>query len=96
MFKGFRNETFGRQYRYSHERYGMFTASRSARLRHTIGNGLRRVLLSSIEARHYRVRIEGVEHEFSRYRASLKTPRHHPQPQTDSFKLSGIASRPCA
>ncbi|MFB3828101.1 MAG: DNA-directed RNA polymerase subunit alpha [Bryobacteraceae bacterium] len=49
------------------ERYGMFTAQPFERgFGTTIGNGLRRVLLSSIEgAAITAVRIEGVEHEFS-------------------------------
>jgi DNA-directed RNA polymerase subunit alpha len=49
------------------ERYGMFTAQPFQRgFGTTIGNGLRRVLLSSIEgAAITAVRIEGVEHEFS-------------------------------
>src|SRR3974377_766190 len=49
------------------ERYGMFTAQPFERgFGSTIGNGLRRVLLSSIEgAAITAVRIEGVAHEFS-------------------------------
>src|SRR5438309_9773312 len=49
------------------ERYGMFTAQPFQRgFRTTIGNSLRRVLLSSIEgAAITAVRIEGVEHELS-------------------------------
>src|ERR1700675_3120549 len=49
------------------ERYGLFTAQPFQRgFGTTIGNGLRRVLLSSIEgAAITAVRIEGVEHEFS-------------------------------
>jgi len=49
------------------ERYGMFTAQPFQRgFGTTIGNGLRRVLLSSIEgAAITAVRIDGVEHEFS-------------------------------
>jgi DNA-directed RNA polymerase subunit alpha len=49
------------------ERYGMFTAQPFQRgFGTTIGNSLRRVLLSSIEgAAITAVRIEGVEHEFS-------------------------------
>ncbi len=49
------------------ERYGMFTAQPFQRgFGTTIGNRLRRVLLSSIEgAAITAVRIEGVEHEFS-------------------------------
>ncbi|MDQ2898463.1 MAG: DNA-directed RNA polymerase subunit alpha [Acidobacteriota bacterium] len=49
------------------ERYGMFTAQPFQRgFGTTIGNGLRRVLLSSIEgAAITAVRIEGAEHEFS-------------------------------
>src|SRR5436305_2999524 len=49
------------------ERYGMFTAQPSqGGFGTTIGNSLRRVLLSSIEgAAITAVRIEGVEHEFS-------------------------------
>ncbi|MCL4401708.1 MAG: DNA-directed RNA polymerase subunit alpha, partial [Acidobacteria bacterium] len=49
------------------ERYGMFTAQPFERgFGTTIGNGLRRVLLSSIEgAAITAVKIEGVEHEFS-------------------------------
>ena len=49
------------------ERYGMFTAQPFERgFGTTIGNSLRRVLLSSIEgAAITAVRIEGVEHEFS-------------------------------
>ncbi len=49
------------------ERYGMFTAQPFERgFGTTIGNALRRVLLSSIEgAAITAVRIEGVEHEFS-------------------------------
>jgi DNA-directed RNA polymerase subunit alpha len=49
------------------ERYGQFTAQPFQRgFGTTIGNGLRRVLLSSIEgAAITAVRIEGVEHEFS-------------------------------
>jgi DNA-directed RNA polymerase subunit alpha len=49
------------------DRYGMFTAQPFQRgFGTTIGNGLRRVLLSSIEgAAITAVRIEGVEHEFS-------------------------------
>ena len=49
------------------ERYGMFTAQPFQRgFGTTIGNGLRRVLLSSIEgAAITAVRIEGVAHEFS-------------------------------
>src|SRR5437016_4317977 len=49
------------------ERYGMFTAQPFERgFGSTIGTGLRRVLLSSIEgAAITSVRIEGVEHEFS-------------------------------
>jgi len=49
------------------DRYGMFTAQPFQRgFGNTIGNGLRRVLLSSIEgAAITAVRIEGVEHEFS-------------------------------
>src|SRR6266480_1326326 len=68
MFKGFQKpkrlvantETLS-------ERYGMFTAQPFERgFGTTIGNGLRRVLLSSIEgAAITAVRIEGVEHEFS-------------------------------
>ena len=49
------------------ERYGMFTAQPFERgFGSTIGTGLRRVLLSSIEgAAITAVRIEGVAHEFS-------------------------------
>jgi DNA-directed RNA polymerase subunit alpha len=49
------------------DRYGMFTAQPFERgFGATIGNGLRRVLLSSIEgAAITAVRIEGVSHEFS-------------------------------
>jgi DNA-directed RNA polymerase subunit alpha len=49
------------------ERYGMFTAQPFERgFGTTIGNALRRILLSSIEgAAITAVRIEGVEHEFS-------------------------------
>src|SRR5512142_898254 len=49
------------------DRYGMFTAQPFERgFGSTIGTGLRRVLLSSIEgAAITAVRIEGVEHEFS-------------------------------
>jgi DNA-directed RNA polymerase subunit alpha len=49
------------------ERYGMFTAQPFERgFGSTVGNGLRRVLLSSIEgAAITAVRIEGVAHEFS-------------------------------
>jgi DNA-directed RNA polymerase subunit alpha len=49
------------------DRYGQFTAQPFQRgFGTTIGNGLRRVLLSSIEgAAITAVRIEGVEHEFS-------------------------------
>ncbi len=49
------------------ERYGMFTAQPFERgFGSTIGTGLRRVLLSSIEgAAITSVRIEGVAHEFS-------------------------------
>jgi DNA-directed RNA polymerase subunit alpha len=49
------------------DRYGMFTAQPFQRgFGTTIGNGLRRVLLSSIEgAAITAVRIDGVEHEFS-------------------------------
>jgi DNA-directed RNA polymerase subunit alpha len=49
------------------DRYGMFTAQPFQRgFGTTIGNGLRRVLLSSIEgAAITAVKIEGVEHEFS-------------------------------
>ena len=49
------------------DRYGMFTAQPFERgFGSTIGNGLRRVLLSSIEgAAITAVRIEGVAHEFS-------------------------------
>src|SRR5450432_3997275 len=49
------------------ERYGMFTAQPFQRgFGTTIGNSLRRVLLSSIEgAAITAVRIDGVEHEFS-------------------------------
>jgi DNA-directed RNA polymerase subunit alpha len=49
------------------ERFGQFTAQPFQRgFGTTIGNGLRRVLLSSIEgAAITAVRIEGVEHEFS-------------------------------
>lgn len=49
------------------ERYGMFTAQPYERgFGTTIGNALRRILLSSIEgAAITAVRIEGVEHEFS-------------------------------
>ena len=49
------------------ERYGLFTAQPFQRgFGTTIGNSLRRVLLSSIEgAAITAVRIEGVEHEFS-------------------------------
>lgn len=49
------------------ERYGMFTAQPFERgFGTTIGNSLRRVLLSSIEgAAITAVRIEGVAHEFS-------------------------------
>jgi DNA-directed RNA polymerase subunit alpha len=68
MFKGFQKpkrlvantETLS-------DRYGMFTAQPFERgFGSTIGNGLRRVLLSSIEgAAITAVRIEGVAHEFS-------------------------------
>src|SRR5450631_673966 len=49
------------------ERYGMFTAQPFQRgFGTTIGNSLRRILLSSIEgAAITAVKIEGVEHEFS-------------------------------
>src|SRR3974377_2116985 len=49
------------------DRYGMFTAQPFERgFGSTIGNGLRRVLLSSIEgAAITAVRIDGVAHEFS-------------------------------
>jgi DNA-directed RNA polymerase subunit alpha len=49
------------------ERYGMFTAQPFERgFGTTVGNSLRRVLLSSIEgAAITAVRIEGVAHEFS-------------------------------
>src|SRR3984893_721526 len=49
------------------DRFGQFTAQPFQRgFGTTIGNGLRRVLLSSIEgAAITAVRIEGVEHEFS-------------------------------
>ena len=56
------------------ERYGMFTAQPFQRgFGTTIGNSLRRVLLSSIEgAAITAVRIEGVEHEFVHRLQQLK------------------------
>ena len=68
MFKGFQKpKRLGRQYRNAHRAYGQFTAQPFERgFGSTIGNGLRRVLLSSIEgAAITGVRIEGVAHEFS-------------------------------
>lgn len=51
----------------SNESYGMFIAEPFERgFGHTIGNGLRRVLLSSLEgAAITHVRIQGVQHEFA-------------------------------
>ncbi len=51
----------------SHDRYGLFVAEPFERgFGHTVGNGLRRVLLSSLEgAAVTHVKIAGVQHEFS-------------------------------
>jgi DNA-directed RNA polymerase subunit alpha len=68
MFKGFQKpKAPRRQYRTLTERYGMFTAQPFERgFGTTIGNALRRILLSSIEgAAITAIRIEGVDHEFS-------------------------------
>ncbi|HWB83079.1 MAG TPA: DNA-directed RNA polymerase subunit alpha [Bryobacteraceae bacterium] len=68
MFKGFqRPKRLVANTETLTDRYGMFTAQPFQRgFGTTIGNSLRRVLLSSIEgAAITAVRIEGVEHEFS-------------------------------
>ncbi len=68
MFKGFQKpKSLVANTETLTERYGMFTAQPFQRgFGTTIGNSLRRVLLSSIEgAAITAVRIEGVEHEFS-------------------------------
>jgi DNA-directed RNA polymerase subunit alpha len=68
MFKGFQKpKRLVPNIETLNERYGMFTAQPFERgFGTTIGNGLRRVLLSSIEgAAITAVRIEGVAHEFS-------------------------------
>src|SRR6201995_5251433 len=68
MFKGFQKpKRLVANTEPLNERYGMFTAQPFERgFGSTIGTGLRRVLLSSIEgAAITGVRIEGVAHEFS-------------------------------
>src|ERR1700746_3121471 len=68
MFKGFQKpKRLVANTETLNERYGMFTAQPFERgFGSTIGTGLRRVLLSSIEgAAITAVRIEGVSHEFS-------------------------------
>ncbi len=68
MFKGFQKpKRLVANTETLNERYGMFTAQPFERgFGSTIGTGLRRVLLSSIEgAAITAVRIEGVAHEFS-------------------------------
>ncbi len=68
MFKGFQKpKRLVANTETLNDRYGMFTAQPFERgFGPTIGNGLRRVLLSSIEgAAITAVRIEGVAHEFS-------------------------------
>ena len=68
MFKGFQKpKRFVANTETLNERYGMFTAQPFERgFGSTIGTGLRRVLLSSIEgAAITAVRIDGVAHEFS-------------------------------
>jgi DNA-directed RNA polymerase subunit alpha len=81
------------------ERFGQFTAQPFQRgFGTTIGNSLRRVLLSSIEgAAITAIRIEGVDHEFSPIPGVVEDA-------TDiilnlkqvPFKVMGEASRPCA
>ncbi len=68
MFKGFQKpKRLVANTETLNERYGMFTAQPFERgFGSTIGTGLRRVLLSSIEgAAITAVRIDGVAHEFS-------------------------------
>src|SRR6202166_4488176 len=68
MFKGFQKpKRLVANTETLNDRYGMFTAQPFERgFGSTIGTGLRRVLLSSIEgAAITAVRIEGVAHEFS-------------------------------
>ena len=68
MFKGFQKpKRLVANTETLNERYGMFTAQPFERgFGSTIGTGLRRELLSSIEgAAITAVRIEGVAHEFS-------------------------------
>ena len=69
------NERFGRFYAQPFER-GFGT---------TIGNAMRRVLLSSIEGAAFSaVKIDGVLHEFSPDPGRGRgRDRHHPQPQAD-------------
>jgi RNA polymerase Rpb3/Rpb11 dimerisation domain len=62
------------------DKYGIFWAQPFERgFGTTVGNSLRRVLLSSIEgAAVTAVKMEGVLHD-----------RHHPQPETDSVQARG-------
>ena len=77
MFKGFQKpKRLVANTETLNERYGSFAAQPFERgFGTTIGNSLRRVLLSSIEgAAITAVRIEGIAHEFSRFRALRKMP----------------------
>ncbi len=53
----------------------------------TVGNSLRRVLLSSLEGFSISaVRIAGVEHEFATIRGVVRRCGHHFEPQTSPFE----------
>ena len=78
------------------DRFGRFYAQPFERgFGTTIGNALRRVLLSSIEgAAITAVKIDGVLHEFSPIPGRGRgRDRHHPQPQADSAEAAH-ATRP--
>ena len=68
------------------DQYGRFHAQPFERgFGTTIGNALRRVLLSSIEgAAVTAVKIDGVLHEFSPIQGLRRRDRPHPEPQADS------------
>ena len=73
------------------DRFGRFYAQPFERgFGTTIGNALRRVLLSSIEgAAITAVKIDGVLHEFSPIPGRRRgRDRHHPQPEADSAEAA--------
>jgi hypothetical protein len=85
-----KTETAGTDTETLTDKYGHFWAQPFERgFGTTVGNALRRVLLSSIEgAAVTAVKIEGVLHEFQSIpRSGGGCHGHHPQPEADSVSL---------